>query len=137
MTTRLPTKRMIDCTKDNAKALGIELPQKAVEEFIFCKWFNHRCWALLPPLYRYVCDEVELCEHLGITVNLSEFKSRLQFENWFAPILAEYEASVLKIDEQLQSRECGIEPPRKSKLRSPSIVDTDSALQRIRKLFTL
>lgn len=135
MTTRPPTDRMIDCAKRNAKALGIELPQKAIEEYIFCKWFNLRCWALLPPLYRYVCDEVELCEHLGITVNLSEFKSRLDFENWFAPILARYEASVLRIDEQLQSREGAIESPKKSKLRPPSISGTNSALQKIRKLF--
>lgn len=124
---------MIDCAKRNAKALDIELPQKAVEEYIFCKWFNLRCWALLPPLYRYVCDEVELCEHLGITVNLSEFKSRLDFENWFAPIRSKYEASVLKIDEQLQPRKGATESPKKSKLRAPSTSYTDSALQKIRK----
>lgn len=135
MTTRPPTDRMINCAKRNAKALGIELPGKAVEEYIFCKWFNRRCWALLPPLYKYVCEEVELCEHLGITVNLSEFKSRLEFEIWFAPILAKYEASVLKIDEQLQSRDGASEAPKKSEPRPRSISYIDSSLHKIRNRF--
>ncbi|GBO87321.1 hypothetical protein [Marinobacter salsuginis] len=135
MTIRPPTDRMIDCAKRNAKALGIELPQKAIEEYIFCKWFNLRCWALLPPLYRYVCDEVELCEHLGITVNLSEFKSRLEFEIWFAPIRARYEATVLKIDELLQSRDGVSEAPKKSKPRHRSVSYIDSSLNRIRNRF--
>ena len=135
MTIRPPTDRMIDCAKRNAKALGIELPQKAIEEYIFCKWFNLRCWALLPPLYRYVCDEVELCEHLGITVNLSEFKSRLEFEIWFAPIRARYEATVLKIDELLQSRDGVSEAPKKSKPRQRSVSYIDSSLNKIRNRF--
>jgi hypothetical protein len=84
MCNRPPTKRIIDCAEDNANFFNIDLPEKVYEEFMFCKWFNIYCWELRPPRYQEACYKLELCDYLGIHVTLSQFKTELEFEAWFA-----------------------------------------------------